>query len=183
MTTDGHHLPEARPSGYVAASGRGQSLLRWWKCILNFALVLWIIRVPLATTAFGWLLLGLTTQAQDLFVEFAHVSIWWKLWFLFVLMAVWALPTHYAARMLINSDPSFSGSGLNTVLCLRSSAKYIPRVLGFLTFMAIEFAIWRSHANSPSLEQKEVLAEIDRALIEMALLVAAGAATYLDERF
>ena len=48
MTTDEHHLPEARPSGYVAASGRGQSLPRWWKCILNFALVLWIIRVPLA---------------------------------------------------------------------------------------------------------------------------------------
>jgi hypothetical protein len=179
MTTDDHHPPEARLPGYVAASDRPQSLPRWWTCVLNFALVLWIIRVPLATTAFGWLLLGLTTQAQDLFVEFAHTSIWWKLWFLFVLMAVWALPTHYAARMLINSDPSFNISELNRATCLRISAKYMPRLLGFLTFMAVELAIWRSHANMPSLEQKEVLAEIDRALIEMALLVAASAAAYL----
>lgn len=158
---------------------RAQPAPRWWECIINFALVLWIVRVPLAMTAFGWLLLGWTSQAQDLFVEFARLSVWWMLWFLFVLTAVWALPTHYAARMLIDSDPRFNGRGLNATLCLKGSAKCMPRLLGFLTFMAVEFAIWRSHANMPSLDEINVLEDVDRALIKMALLVAAGAAAHV----
>jgi hypothetical protein len=179
MTTVEHHSPEAGACGDVAASSRGQPAPRWWECILNFALVLWIVRVPLATTAFGWLLLGWTPQAQDLFVEFARVSVWWMLWFLFVLTAVWALPTHYAARMLIDTDPRFSGRGLNAAPCLKGSAKCMPRLLGFLTFVAVEFAIWRSHANLPSLDEINVLNDVDRGLIEMAFLVAAGAAAYV----
>jgi hypothetical protein len=50
------------------------------------------------------LLLGATPQAQDIFVEFARSSPWWMLWFLFVLVAVWAMPTHYAARLLLDTD-------------------------------------------------------------------------------
>ena len=36
---------------------------RCWCCVLNVALVLWILRVPVATTVAGWLLLGVTISA------------------------------------------------------------------------------------------------------------------------
>src|SRR5262245_7047813 len=51
-------------------------LFRLWQCILQFALILWIVRVAVAMTALGLLLLGLAPQAQDLFVEFADVPAW-----------------------------------------------------------------------------------------------------------
>jgi hypothetical protein len=179
MTTVEHPSTQAGARGDVAAAGPVQATPRWWQCILNFALVLWIVRVPLATTALGWALLGWTPQAQDLFVEFAYVSVWWKLWFLFVLTVVWALATHYTARMLTDTDPRFSRRGLGAAPCLKRSAKCVPRLLGLLTFIAVELAIWRSHSNLPSLDQINVLNDVDRALIEMALLVAAGAVVYV----
>jgi hypothetical protein len=36
----------------------------------------WIVRVPVAMTALGLLILGAAPQAQDLFVEFARPSLW-----------------------------------------------------------------------------------------------------------
>jgi len=63
--------------------------------------------VPGATTVVGWLLLGATSQAQDLFTEFVDLSwsTWLRmLWFVLMLTVAWALPTHYAARMLVDSD-------------------------------------------------------------------------------
>jgi hypothetical protein len=167
----------------------------WWGCILRFALVLWVVRVPLSTTVFGLLLLGATPQAQDLFVEFARPSPWWRLWFLFVLVAVWAMPTHYAARLLLDTDQRFQSylkheqweSERSAKLisdpsrCLEWSEIWIPRILGFLTFVAVELAILRSYTNLPTLDKSEAiaLATVLHALIEMALLVAAGAVAYL----
>ncbi len=82
-------------------------MARCWGCILNVALVLWILRIPVATTVVGWLLLGVTPQAQDLFTEFLDLSLstWLRmLWFVLMLTVAWALPTHYVARMLVDSD-------------------------------------------------------------------------------
>jgi hypothetical protein len=170
-----------------------------WQCILEFALVLWIVRVPLTTTALGLLLLGYTPQAQDLFVEFADASFLWMLYFLFVLIAAWAMPTHYAARLLLDTDERFNkllsteqqarqkrteGAPLTAdeskcALCLKASAAWVPRLLGLLTFVAALIAIWRSHLNLPDLDQKEVIASVNLALSEVALLVVAGGAGFL----
>lgn len=68
---------------------------RGWELVLQFALVLWVVRVPLTMTAFGLLLLGIAPQAQDLFVEFAN--------------APWAnpaFPVAYGFR-LGHADPLF----------------------------------------------------------------------------
>jgi hypothetical protein len=147
--------------------------------MLNIALVLWILRVPTAATAFGWLLLGLTPQAQDLFTEFLDLSLatWFRM-VLFVLVQTlfWALPTHYAARMLVNSDPR---APMHGGACLRRTAISLPRLLGFLTFLAVEVAIWRSYKNIPTLDEQDVVQRVEHALIAMAVLVAVGAAAYL----
>ena len=64
--------------------------------MLGIALVLWILRVPTTTTALGWLLLGVTPQAQDLFTEYLDLSpSTWVRMILFVVAStlLWAFPT------------------------------------------------------------------------------------------
>ncbi len=82
-------------------------LFRLWQCILQFALILWIVRVAVAMTALGLLLLGLAPQAQDLFVELADVPAWRMVLFVCVMVVVWAMPTHYAGRLLLDTDERF----------------------------------------------------------------------------
>ncbi len=106
------------------------------------------------------------------------------LWFLLILTAVWAMPTHYAARMLVDTDPRLRRSvaaeqKANKTECLRFWALYVPRALGFLTFVIVEFAILRSYMNMPTLQEREVTVAVDWALVEVALLVAVGAALFL----
>ena len=183
--------------------GIQQLAVRHWECILQFALVLWVVRVPLITTALGLLLLGWTPQAQDLFVEFTlrspipllpflFVPPLSALFFLFVLIAVWALPTHYAARLLVDSDSGFQAAlaeerdleqqdpnQTQHAVCLECSAVLVPRLLGFFTFVAVLLAILRSYLNMPNLEQHEVTRSVGWALVEMALLVATAAIGYV----
>jgi hypothetical protein len=182
MMTIKTSAPEAGTGDAVMASrGASSAPQGWWGCILNVALVFWILRVPVAATVAGALLLGATPQAQDLFTEFLDLSLvstWLRmLLFVLVLMAAWALPTHYAARMLVDTDPRAPGP--LATRCLKLSTIGLPRLLGFLTFLIVEFAIWRSYANMPTLEQGEVEQGVEHALMALALLVAAGAILYL----
>src|SRR5258708_27236740 len=74
-----------------------------WAWVLDFALILWIVRVPLILMAFRLLLLVLAPHAQDLFVEFADA--YWRIpLFLLLLLFSWAMPTHYPARLLLDAD-------------------------------------------------------------------------------
>jgi hypothetical protein len=164
-----------------------QATRGWWDCTLRVTLVLWVVRIPVVTTAFGLVLLGMTPQAQDLFLEFADAPLGETLprmlWFVVVLTVVWAMPTHYAARLLLESDPRFKESlrqegEAKQAPCLRHSAKWVPRVLGFLAFVAVEYAIFRSHRNIPTLDQGEVTKGAETALVTVASLVAAGAVGY-----
>ena len=158
--------------------------IRWWDCVLKFALVLWVVRVPLGTTALGFLLLGWVPQAQDLFVEFGWASPQRMALFAFVLVAVWAMPTHYAARLLLDTDSRLQnlltvGEAFGLSRCLARSAKWVPRVLGLLTFAAMLFGIWRSYASLPNLDDKTIAARAEFGLLEAAAIVVAGAAVYL----
>jgi hypothetical protein len=96
--------------------------------VLDVALVLWILRVPTTTTALGWLLLGVTLQAQDLFTEFLDLSpVTWlrMIRFAVVLTLLWALPTYYTARMLVAGDPRAS---VNAGPCFGGAAICLPRL-------------------------------------------------------
>jgi hypothetical protein len=171
-----------QPSRRADNPGRSRPS-RIWSCFLDFALVLWVARVPFATTAFGLLILGWAPQAQDLFVEFDQAPLWRMFSFLFVLIVVWAMPTHYAARILLDTDGRLVGlvaaeQSSGRAACLENSSKWVPRFLGLFTFIEVLIAIFRSYLNLPNLDQAEVTASVERALIEMALLVVAGAAAY-----
>jgi hypothetical protein len=173
--------------------------------------VLWVVRVPLSTTVLGLLLLGLAPQAQDLFVEFTlkapipllpflFVSPGLTIFFLLVLIGVWAMPTHYAARMLVDTDErlgdllaaeghlkqkkrqseQLSDEERRKPLCLEGSVVHVPRLLGELTFVAVLFAILRSYQNLPSLDPSEgVTTAVKDALIEMAVLIVLCAIAFV----
>src|SRR5262249_1892069 len=85
-------------------------------------------------------------QAQDLFVEFARTSTYRMILFLLVLIGVWAMPIHYAARLLVDTDrrlqKSLSAPPSSEFECLEGSSVWVPRVLGFLTFVAVLIAIF-----------------------------------------
>src|SRR5215510_1192124 len=78
-----------------------------WDYALDVGLTLWILRGPLAAVAIGALILLKVPQSQDLLVETATDpgSIFSLL---LLLMLVWALPTHYAARVLLATDERFA---------------------------------------------------------------------------
>src|SRR5262249_14147085 len=132
---------------------------RAWQRILQLALILWICRVVVVTTTLGLLILGLAPQAQDLFVEFAGApdrpTIVWHMFmfglFVFVLFFVWAMPTHYTARLLLDTDARFqqllaTQRELKAAGGIEAMQRWVPRVLGLLTFVAVGIAIGRSYA-------------------------------------
>src|SRR5262249_1137690 len=180
------------------------SFFRLWQCILQFALILWVVRVAVAMTVLGLLVLGLAPQAQDLFVEFASPQtpdLFVELWrmvrmvlFVGLMVLVWAMPTHYAPRLLLDTDERFrqlvaAQRESDQAHFLEVTARWVPRVLGLLTFVAVLIAIWRSHLNLPildqTLEQTPIIDEANRFLAELAALVvlaAAGFIIYLVKR-
>ena len=144
-----------------------------WDCFLRLLLVLWIVRVPLTMTLLGLALLGLTPQAQDLFMEFARTTVWWMLWFLLVLIFLWAMPTHYAARLLLDTDSRFSWAGPYTrpertlFAGLRHLGATCARAVDVRRGPHRDCALGRQRADSTDTATK---AAVHRALIEMTAL-------------
>jgi len=182
------------------------SSVRWfWSRVLDVGLILWVVRVPLTVTALGYLILTVTPQAQDLFVELAGTlsyliqritSHGQDLFakpavspvniplFLIMLFFVWAMPTHYSARLLLDTDRRFRSfvsrqSDPAAKTWLECPERWIPRLLGLATFVAVLIALMRSYTNLPILDQKEINAEIGVNLIFIAGLVVVAAVLFL----
>jgi hypothetical protein len=163
-----------------------------WERILQFALILWVVRVPLITTALGVFILGTGPQAQDLFVEFAHNPRRIPL-FLLLLSFAWAMPTHYAARLLLDTDSRFqvviaAQQALGRARCIEALERAAPRALGLLTFAAVLIAIWRSHLNLPIFSDRNDQEAVDATnqvlgwLAALVILTAAGFLIYTIKR-
>ena len=168
----------------TTAIGTSHRFCELWQYVLGFALVLWVLRVPLTTTALGLLILSAAPQAQDLFVELARATDERIPLFLFLLFFVWAMPTHYAARLLLDTDERFrrlvaQRPGTPEARRLEVTERWTPRVLGLLTFVAVLAGIYRSYANLPILAEAFVNASIGRALLHLGLMVFAAAAVFV----
>jgi hypothetical protein len=179
---------ELQRSDVAATSTSGTSwYCRTWRHVLELSLVLWVVRVPITTTSLALLILGFAPQAQDLFVEFAREPLWRIPLFLFLLLLVWAMPTHYSRRLLLDTDTRFqrvvaAQAALAQAFFIRLAARCIPRALGLLPFAAILVAIWRSHVNLPIFSDPNDRAAVDavnQVLRWLALLVILFAAVFL----
>jgi hypothetical protein len=60
MATFERQEPQSRTHRPAAKPGETLGSPLWWRCVLNVALVLWILRVPVTTTGVGWPLLRWT---------------------------------------------------------------------------------------------------------------------------
>lgn len=154
-------------------------LASFWQNCLDLALVLWIVRVPLCAVIIGFLILDYTVQAQDLFTEFAgdylRITV-----FLVLLTVVWAGTTHYAARLLLDTDKRF-----DTYAAARDSdflawaETWVPRLLGLAPFLIVLIASERSIWNLPSITDDGKISAIVRTLRVFDGFVVAVAAAFL----
>lgn len=186
------------------AGGFRDRLCRRWLRILDLALILWVVRAPLVFTVLGYLILTVAPQAQDLFVEFASMLAMARqqdralqqflqlasahahmLLFLVLLFFIWAMPTHYAARLLLDTDGRFQAlahaqADTGARACLRFMERWVPRLLGLATFVAVLIALRRSDVNLPLFDDdKEVTESLRRYLWYIAALVAVAAVLFL----
>ena len=135
--------------------------------------VLWVCHIALVSVVAGLVILGLTPQAQDLFLETpgfidpgGHVnwfgdadynniveSLFFTSVFCVLLLVLWAIPLHGAARWSLDglADPPQSLLGRKTKHLIkrrppfnRRVVEWTPRILGLVTFAAVEFGIWNA---------------------------------------
>ena len=130
-----------------------------WQRISDVALVLWVLRIPVVFTIFGFIVLLLVPQAQDLLVNTADnitdVNVGALIAFVVVLVGVWAAPMHYVSRLLLDTDmrlgkyaKSLSESRANFLACTET---WMPRILGFAAFIAMFLSCVRAISNLPDL--------------------------------
>src|ERR1043165_4102613 len=117
------------------AAGR---LARFWIRVLDFGLTLWVLRAILVAVLLGFAILGLAPQAQDLLVDVAAGPWWYTLLFLLATFLVWAVPTHYASRLLVTTDARYLQCVNNRPHSwIGRLQTWMPRALGWLAFLAM----------------------------------------------
>ena len=144
----------------------------WWDHVLDFFLTLWVLRVPLGGVLVGFALLGLAPQAQDLLVERATAGPVAIIIFLALLTFVWAMPTHYAGRILIEADTRYqmriAARETGFIKCLSICT---PRVLGALTYGAMLMGVYRSWLNLPTIGDPSYTRSMEWHLLMLGILV------------
>jgi hypothetical protein len=150
-----------------------------WKKCLDLALVLWIVRVPLCAVAIGWLILDYTPQAQDVLTEFSDH--WGSMvLFLVLLTVVWAATTHYAARLLLDTDGRFrayaEAQRSDLLTCVET---WVPRLLGLTPFGIAFIASVRSTWNLPEIDDPGMIWGVKKTLYFFDFLVVVVGAAFL----
>jgi len=181
MSNPAHLLIAERLSRFFGCKKAGAAGCLW-RCIREFALILWVVRAPVGVVAFGYLLLGATPQAQDLLVPLVNASPWRVLWFFVLLFVFWAMPVHYSARILICDDARlYAYKQENSSPYLDWLERWIPRLLGAVTFFALVMSAYRANSNLPILRPQDqgVIDEISRNLYYFMLWSVLGLILFL----
>jgi hypothetical protein len=161
-----------------------------WAYVIDVALTIWVLRAPVGGLLVGFLILWFTPQAQDLFVDLATGSIGFAATFFAILFFVWAMPTEYAANILISTDerylpPDHNGdaSAFNDAnLPLHDDGqhkfrrwlkKWTPPTLGALVFVCVLGAMLRSLSNLPTLADADYIFNAKRKLVLSAIELVA----------
>ncbi len=142
------------PAHVDAVLSPTNSVARVWGGIVDLALTFWIARAATFLVALGLLILGAAPQAQDLLVPIASELVdhhfGYVLLFFMVIFVLWAMPTHYSARLALEDDKR-----LEVLVRERHSAflngaiRWVPRLLGASTFLALAIGANRAWINLP----------------------------------
>jgi predicted acylesterase/phospholipase RssA len=149
--------------------GQTGALACLWRCIHEFALFLWVARAPFGAVVVGYLVLGVTPQAQDLLIPLVDGPWPWLLLFFVLHFLFWAMPVHYSARILISDDARLYRYGLeNPSPYFNWLERWIPRLLGVVTFLALLMSAYRVNSNLPRIKDQGVIDAISRELYYFA---------------
>ena len=143
--------------------------------------MLWVCRVSVASLLIGLLILLLAPQSQDLFREVTpDAGSVWEIfgpfrgplyWFAFQLLAFicWAMPVHYAARMLLQHDVGlFDRAEAQTLY--PPIFRWVPRILGIGCFVALLLGEAFAWAGIPSCESSNAICQEQVDIEEMHLV-------------
>lgn len=165
---------------------REDGFARWWLFVVDAALVLWVVRVPLFSFLVAILLCRLT-QTQDVLLDLAQrlqlgwVDTYWygdgsasldeaiKVSF-FGLLSIplyvvwvffmWAMPAHYMARLALDFDGRYNAWARarenDGHYCIRYFEIWVPRIIGAGCFAILFFAV--IFAQPPSVDDAQVQA-------------------------
>lgn len=170
-------------------------LSRIWSRVLDVTLVLWVVRVPLLSVVLGLAMMAFVTQAQDVTLDVAMAgapvgaaaglsrAILSLVGAVFLL---WAMPVHYAARLLVETDNGLaaritrrdSAAGRRGVagrdLMMALMVREVPRILGALPFLIFAVGAAAAIANLPTLADRPAIDAAHRQLVVLiwAMLAA-----------
>jgi len=153
-----------------------------WAYVIDVALAIWVLRAPVGGLLVGFLILWFTPQAQDLFVDLATGSTGFAAMFFAILFFVWAMPTEYAATILISTDERYLPPDHNgdvgafdhpNVLpddegqhkFRRWLKHWTPPTLGALVFVCVLGAMVRSLSNLPTLADADYIFNVKLKLV------------------
>ncbi len=179
--------------------GRAKAAVaRGWMRTLDLALILWVVRIPLASVVLGVVLMTLATQAQDVTVDVAMAgaplaeqaglsSAMLRL--VAAVFLLWAMPVHYAARLLIETDDGLAarlklrsaenGAGAPPDALFCAMIQLVPRVLGVLPFVVFAIGAFNAVANLPTLDDAPVIAAARSQLGLLGWVMLAGVPLFL----
>ncbi|MFG1281939.1 hypothetical protein [Xanthobacter autotrophicus] len=189
-------IPEMGLKGRSPAKPDASNLLgRIWGRVLDFGLILWVVRVPLASVVLGLLLMSAVTQAQDVTLDVAMAGApvgaaaglsRTMIALLAAVFLLWAMPVHYAARLLMETDQGIAdistrrnaaaaarGGKHDLIFCLM--LRLVPRILGALTFVAFAVGARNAIGNLPTLADRPAMAAAHDQLALLSWVMLAGA--------
>ncbi|WP_238121312.1 MULTISPECIES: hypothetical protein [unclassified Xanthobacter] len=207
--------PPAGPDAPSDASGqrhqrapRLQRLRAFWSRMLDLGLVLWVLRVPAISVVIGAVLMAGVTQAQDTLVDVAMSGARLAdearlcggiLALAATTFVLWAMPVHYAGRLLLETDAGIArmrrrrdqalaapaqaagpGAGLHHCDPITAAMlRWFPRVLGALTFLTLAWGARAAIANLPVLADAGVVTAASHQLNLTALVMAGMVPVFL----
>ncbi|MEP9376043.1 hypothetical protein ABLE91_04965 [Aquabacter sp. CN5-332] len=167
---------------------------RLWLWVLDLGYVAWILRAPLSSVVLGFLLMWKVPQAQDTLVDVAMAEailpsapVSWRMLALFAsTFFLWAMPVHYSARLLLETDARYfrastfrATRGPVTKAWVEGLRVYFPRILGAATFLPFSIGALYAIRDLPNLGSggEDVAAAV--RLWSLAMIMVAGVPIFL----
>jgi predicted acylesterase/phospholipase RssA len=158
-----------------------------WEKVLDIGLTFWVLRGPVLAVGVGAIILLLVPQAQDLLVEPVTSDYVPLLLLGLGVLFAWAIPTHYAARLLLTTDARYGQRmgtgqyGSESIRFRRWVVTWSPRLLGMSIFAILLGAALRARLNVPDLGLKDesISRDVRERLVWLAMAFAVLMAVFL----
>lgn len=183
----------------VSSQHEPQFAQQWHRCwgyVTDVAATLWVLRAPVAALLTGYVILWFMPQAQDLLVDLTGAGWQGLVVFLALVTFVWAMPTEYAATILLETDERYCArikaackpgkpaepapAPASELAAVTDGPRgqfrawlqtWMPPLLGGLVFLCMLGAAFRSHQNVPTIGLDHYTEQVKEKLTMIELLL------------